>query len=166
LTAWKSPDDEPVDFRFSDCGVAVEVKSSLREDLPRVAISSLEQLGDLPDNDLYLVVIMARFGTGESVGEIVRRVLVLIPNRSDRELFRDCMIRYGFTDEVLATFENDKFEASDTLCFAVEEGFPRICRADCHVAIRDAKYILDLTSIPAQTALPLLDILTRLKDVS
>lgn len=154
LSGWKAPDDEPVDFRFNASGIAIEVKTVLRTDIPRVTISSVEQLADLRGTDLFLLVIMARKEEGESIGDVARSILDLLPSKIEREFFRDSLVQCGFPDAVLSKIEKTRFSVADHLCFSVSAGFPRIHRSACHAAIREVRYILDLTALPPDSSRP------------
>jgi hypothetical protein len=151
IEGWKSPSEGIVDYNFSGAGIAIEIKTFNRGSNPFITVSSLEQLSDIPEVDLYLgIVCVADNDNGISIRHVAEEILEILPELSEKVAFKEQLRIYGFQYELLSSFDKYLFECLDCGFYLVDEKFPRIQRKDCHRLVRNAKYELDINSLPAE----------------
>ena len=147
IDAWKGPLDELQDFRLGTG--AIEVKSTLSNRGFPAAIGSLDQLDDSLVQPLYLVGVRLALGAaGVTLPELISDMRdSLADDPPALASFNTRLLHAGYFDEFAERYVR-RFACAGSRMLAVCEGFPRITRGSVAIAIREARYEIDLDLVP------------------
>lgn len=142
-SAWCGPRGAPQDFRFDHTWI--ECKSVTAQD-HCLHISSLEQL-ESDGVALFLVVLpLTEDTTGTSLDGLVLRVrnkLLQSPRALIR--FNLALASVGYCGT--ADYSIPSYQASRTRWYQVQDGFPRLYRANVNVGIANARYQISMAAL-------------------
>lgn len=145
LEGWKGPEDAAKDFEFP--GACVEVKARRAAAKPYVAISSEDQLADVPGARLFLNVTdvaSAVGGEGLTLHEHVERVsALLVPSPFALARFEDLLMSVGY--DAMHRYEDRRWSIGVDRVFEVSEGFPRL-RTPLPVGVANVRYSIALSA--------------------
>lgn len=145
---WKGPANGLRDFMGPGCDI--EVKATVSPNGFPARISSLEQLDDVAGRSVFLVAL--RFSVHDqsrSLPDLVAHIRERIGAEDAVPLERSLLLA-GYEDAYAQQYVRG-FRQMDERAFRIEEGFPRISRSTAALAIRGAKYELDLDLVDAAT---------------
>lgn len=148
VNGWMGPDNVQQDFIFND--TAVEIKSVQGSDRETIHISSEYQLKTYLDH-LYLVVYFLTINSssnllfGESLNDIVTRVITLITDYKLKEAFEEKLALAGYMP--IEEYDLPKFHVKETQYYEVSEQFPRLISDHLPTGIKQVSYDLELSSI-------------------
>lgn len=147
IDAWKGPLDELQDFRLGTG--AIEVKSTLSNRGFPAAIGSLEQLDDSLVHPLYLVGVRLGIGVaGITLPELISDIRdSLVAEPAALASFNTRLLHAGYFDQFAERYVR-RFACVEIRLLPVCEGFPRLTRGSVAIAIRDARYEIDLDLVP------------------
>lgn len=143
---WKGPANGLRDFMTET--VDLEVKSTVSANGFPARISSLEQLDDVSGRTVCLGAF--RFSvqdSGTSLPALIETVRTEI-GEDGRTAFERSLLLAGYEDAYAAEYVRSFV---DERVFMMAEGFPRLSRSGTPLAIRSAKYELDLDLVDAAT---------------
>lgn len=139
---WNGPIKSAQDFQGER--VAVEVKTSSSNSREYVHISSEAQLDEAGRDALYLVSyhIERNDATGTTLPELIKQVALML-DEQQRARFVANLTCLGYTEDD-DTFYSKKYSLKERQAYKVEDGFPRVIRADLPQGIMDISYRLAL----------------------
>lgn len=127
VEGWKGPEGASKDFEFPRA--CVEVKARRAAAKPYVAISSEDQLADVPGARLFLNVTdvaSAVGGEGLTLHDHVEMVSSLLkPSPSALARFEDLLMSMGY--DAMHRYEDRRWTVGGDRVYEVSEGFPRLC---------------------------------------
>jgi hypothetical protein len=143
---WQGPLDGLHDFVFGTG--AVEVKATAAVGGFPAAISSLEQLDDLPGRSLFLAAIrLSADSSGMTLPETVadvRRLVRGVPAAAS--VLDSRLLHAGFLDAVSERYVR-RFSRVRTRILPIGADFPRLARTEVSPEIRRARYELDIDAV-------------------
>ncbi len=145
---WKGPANGLRDFMGPGCDI--EVKATVSPNGFPARISSLEQLDDVAGRSVFLVAL--RFSVDDhsrSLPELVDDIRQRMGPEDAVPLERSLLLA-GYEDSYAQQYVR-KFRQLEERAFRIGEGFPRISRSTAALAIRGAKYELDLDLVETAT---------------
>jgi hypothetical protein len=149
LRMWKGPANGLRDFSLGT--VDLEVKSTISPNGFPARIASLEQLDDADDRTIYLLAQrFALDASGQSLPELIEEVRQDLGEGDELSFGRSLlMVGYegAFADEYVRRFID-----ADVRAYRMDEHFPRLARSAVPLAIKSAKYDLDLDLVGDPTA--------------
>lgn len=126
IEGWKGPEGAPKDFEFPLA--CVEVKARRAASKPFIAISSEDQLANVPGARLFLNVTEVTSGADgagltlhEQVGHVAAR---LTPSSFALSRFEDLLLSVGY--DPLHRYDDRRWVVGGSRVFEVTEGFPRL----------------------------------------
>lgn len=139
---WNGPIKSAQDFQGER--VAVEVKTDSSNSLEYVHISSEIQLDGADRDVLYLVVyrIERSDATGTTLPEIIKQVALML-NEQQRVRFTANLTCLGYSEEDDALY-SIRYSLKERKAYKVEDGFPRLLKADLPQGVMDINYKLAL----------------------
>lgn len=147
LQAWVAPDDHPQDFAVSTS--IIEVKTRLSGSRPQVQISSLEQLesAHLPLNLLVFELAPSTAEYAFSLNDMAARMVAQYQplGIAMQEAAETALAARGYVRK--DDYGVDTYEVAGVRGFRVGPEFPRLTRTAVDARIREATYVLDLTSL-------------------
>ena len=147
LASWVAPDDHPQDFALASS--IVEVKTRLSGSRPHIQISSLEQLETLhlPLRLAVLELAPSDSNHSFSLNDIVARILAMFQPLGTAliEKAEVALASRGYIHKV--AYDADRYVLAGSRAFNVGATFPRILRSAIDNRVRQATYVLDLTSL-------------------
>lgn len=145
LPAWRAPEGGLHDFENG--GHAIEVKTTLGPGW-RVTISTMEQLDHAGLDQLDLVhVRLLETPAGSSLDELIDRIAAMLPSEGDRRTLSNALLQRGLAPDDRASRSGLRTALQQMTCYAIDEDFPRMRRADIAGAIVDLQYVLDLAQL-------------------
>ena len=145
VEGWKGPEGAPRDFEFPQA--CVEVKARRAASKPYIAISSEDQLADVPGARLFLnvtEVASAMEGEGltlhEHVGMISAR---LTPSPFALSRFEDLLVSVGY--DAAHRYDDRRWAVGANHVFEVSEGFPRLV-SPMPTGVTGVRYSIALTT--------------------
>lgn len=147
IDAWKGPFDELQDFRLGTG--AFEVKSTLSSRGFPALIGSLEQLDDSLVHPLYLVGVRLALGTtGVTLPEKISDIRDSLDDDSPSlTSFNTRLIHAGYFNEFSEQYIR-RFTCTESRLLRVCDNFPRLTRGSVAIAIRAARYEIDMDLVP------------------
>lgn len=148
LDYWKGPANGLRDFMGETQDI--EVKATVSPNGFPARISSLEQLDDVSGRTIFLAAL--RFSVqdgGCTLPALVQNVRESIGDEG-RVAFERNLLLAGYEDAYEAEYVRG-FVAVDERVFMIDEDFPRLSRSAAPLAVRAAKYELDLDLVDATT---------------
>ena len=147
IDAWKGPLDELQDFRVGTG--AFEVKSTLSSRGFPAVIGSLEQLDDSLINPLYLVAVRLALGaSGVTLPEKISDIRDSLTDDSPAlACFNTRLLHAGYFNEFAERYIR-RFTCTGSRLLRVCDDFPRLTRGSVAIAIREARYGIDLDLVP------------------
>lgn len=145
LGLWTAPDDALQDFVRG--GIAIEVKSTIGT-ATALRISRLDQLETTGLGRLILMhVLMVQTDEGETLRDLIARVLSLLPGDNEQRLFQNALLRRGLMPD-----DEEARAQPATLVRAIEayqvtDDFPRLTRSTVPGAISEAQYDIEIRDI-------------------
>lgn len=139
---WNGPIQASQDFQGEK--VAIEVKSSMTNKMEYVHVSSEIQLDLETRNALFLVAY--RLERNEATGMTLPELICQISDELDEQQ----LARFNANLTCIGYTENDKelypkrYSVMERRIFSIQDGFPRILRADLPQGIMDINYRLAL----------------------
>uniref|UniRef100_A0A831XLR8 PD-(D/E)XK motif protein n=1 Tax=Geobacter metallireducens TaxID=28232 RepID=A0A831XLR8_GEOME len=157
VQAWCGPLDGLHDFRFP--AGAIEVKATTSTGTFPATVSSLEQLDESMVNELFLAGVRLRTGPdGKSLAHRAEEIRHhLHDNPVTLAAFETRLLHAGFFPALAARYPR-RFSHIQTTIHHVSNGFPRLTHASVPVAVRKARYEIDL-DLAASADLPLISVL-------
>jgi hypothetical protein len=147
LPAWRAPDDGLHDFEHA--GHAIEVKTTLGPGW-RVTISTIEQLDTVGLDRLDLLQVrLFETPSGDTLGDLIDRIVTLLPDEGDRRAFSNAILQRGLAPDDRTARSGLRTALQHMTSYAVDDQFPRMRRADIAGAIVDLRYVLDLAQLQA-----------------
>ena len=143
--AWKGGDKASHDFQYA--GRAIEVKSSRREMLDSVVISSVVQL-EIPEQSSLLLSVwhlQASEAGGETLPDLIEQLRDELPLAS-RSVLDEGLRRYGYLDTQKHLYETTGYTLRATRHYDVRDGFPRIQAAHLPEGVSRVSYRIELAS--------------------
>lgn len=139
---WNGPIKSAQDFQGER--VAIEVKTTSSNSLEYVHISSETQLDEADRDALYLVVyrIEHNDASGTTLPELINQVELML-NEQQRMRFLANLTCLGYSKEDNALYSK-RFSLKERKAYKVENGFPRMLRADLPQGVMDISYRLAL----------------------
>lgn len=157
VEGWKGPEGASKDFEFPKA--CVEVKARRAAAKPYIAISSEDQLADVPGARLFLNVTdvtSAVKGEGLALHEHVGMVSALLmhsPFALSR--FEDLLASVGY--DAAHRYEDRRWAVGADRVFEVSEGFPRLV-SPMPVGVANVRYSIALSAcMPFEFGSPVLD---------
>ncbi|MFG1345476.1 PD-(D/E)XK motif protein [Xanthobacter autotrophicus DSM 431] len=142
LPAWRAPDDALHDFEH--LGYALEVKTTLGPG-SRVTISGVDQLSDDGLECLdFLHVRLYESAQGETVDDMIERIVAVLPHDEARRQFSNALLRRGLSPFDRRPGGGLKSLVQQITAYRVAEGFPRLLRKDVPPGVTEVTYALDL----------------------
>lgn len=143
LDGWQGPMDGLQDFRLGSGGI--EVKTTLSAAGFPATITSLEQLDDSLCRPLFLAAVrLGLDATGISLPDMAGVIREkLRGNQSALDTFEVRLVQAGLLGMAADQYSR-RFRHVSSAILLVDEGFPHITRANIHLAIRKARYEIDL----------------------
>lgn len=145
LSAWYGHSSKHQDFSFSHGNV--EIKTTIRKQHKKVAISNEKQLDNTGMENLFLYCITLNqdMNSGQSLPELVyeiRERFLVTPNAE--YIFNEYLLRTGYLDEHEKYYSKNRYIFKKEYMFRVDEGFP--CITDPPEGIGDVKYSIVISS--------------------
>ena len=139
---WNGPIKSAQDFQGER--VAVEVKTASSNSLEYVHISSEAQLDETDRDALYLVAyrIERNDATGTTLPEMIKQVSLML-DEQQRARFTANLTYLGYSEEDDALYSK-RYSLKERKAYKVEDGFPRMLRADLPQGVMDISYRLAL----------------------
>jgi hypothetical protein len=143
LQYWKGPESASQDFQFDSC--AVEVKSTLNEYKTKLNISNLLQLDKNSFNKLFLALnYFTEFkDTGDTLPGIIYRLEHKFSGTEWEELFKNCLLEEGYFSGDAKKYTS-YYKLREQVVYDVQEGFPKIVKADIPAGITSCSYEIDM----------------------
>lgn len=143
LESWHGPLDGLQDFLIGTG--AIEVKSTVAVNGFSATIGSLEQLDDSLVQPLFLAGIRLSLDSyGRTLPEFITELGGLLSdNPAAKGMFENLVLRAGFLWAFSDSYKR-RFTHTDTTIMPVGENFPNLTRGNVNIAIRKARYELDL----------------------
>ena len=137
---WNGPIKSAQDFQGER--VAIEVKTASSNSLEYVHISSEAQLDGADRDALYLVSyrIERNDATGTTLPEMIKQVALML-DEQQRARFAANLTCLGYTEDD-DTFYSKRYSLKERQVYKVEDGFPRVLRADLPQGVMDISYRL------------------------
>ncbi len=150
IDSWTGPEMAIHDFRWPNTAVEVKATLSRSDGFPTHRISSLDQLDDVADADLYLFS-MQLASDPESVLSVESLVTEIEQMLGQQQLARaDFRRRLTFTGYREGSLTGASFRVLTERLYQVEPGFPRLTRSSFSVplpsGVDDVNYALDLAA--------------------
>ena len=145
VSAWKGGDKASHDFQYA--GRAIEVKSSRREMLDSIVISSVVQL-EIPEQSSLLLSVwhlQASEAGGETLPGLIEQLREDLPLAS-RTVLDEGLRRYGYLDTQEHLYGATGYTLRATRHYDVGEGFPRIRAAHLPEGVSKVRYRVELTA--------------------
>lgn len=146
VRAWKGGDRASHDFQLA--GHAIEVKSSRRETLSSVAISSVLQL-EVPEHSSLLLSVWHLHQSeagGGTLPELVDQLRDDLPLAA-RSVLDDGLRRYGYLEAQRHLYEGTGYTIRAIRHYAVADGFPRIRAQDLPEGVSEVSYRVGLVAV-------------------
>jgi hypothetical protein len=143
LETWQGPLDGLQDFMIGTG--ALEVKTTVAANGFPATIGSLEQLDVSPRQPLFLAgVRLSLGGSGKTLPEFTEELRGLLSDDpAALGVFESRLVQAGFL-AALADRYTRRFAHARTTVLPVNERFPKLTRCNVSLAIREARYELDL----------------------
>lgn len=145
LEGWKGPEGASKDFEFPRA--CVEIKARRAAAKPHIAISSEDQLGDVPGARLFLNitdVASAVKGDGLTLHEHVGMISALLtPSPFALARFEDLLVAAGY--DAAHKYEDRRWAVGADRVFEVAEGFPRLV-TPMPVGVANVRYSIALSA--------------------
>ena len=145
VEGWKGPEGAAKDFEFPQA--CVEVKARRAASRPNIAISSEDQLADVPGARLFLNVTEVASGVEgdgltlhEQVGIIEAR---LTPSPFALSRFEDLLVSVGY--DASHKYDDRRWVVGANRVFEVSEGFPRLV-APVPTGVSGVRYSIALSA--------------------
>lgn len=145
VASWTGPDRDDRDFQIQDVGI--EVKTTILDNPPTVAISSERQLDSSGYAELFLLALSLDAlpaGTGQTLNALVDEALGAVTDDAARFIFRDKLIQYGYLDIHRPNYESTHYTLRQLWGFEVGQRFPRITEQTVPEGIGQVRYRLAL----------------------
>jgi len=145
LDSWGGHSAKHQDFSFLHG--TVEVKTTIRKQHKKVALSSEKQLDSTGMENLFLYCITLNLddNSGQTLPEMVyelREKYSVVPNAE--LIFNEYLQRTGYLDEHEKYYNKNKYIFKKEYMFRVEDGFP--CITDPPEGVGDVKYTIVISS--------------------
>lgn len=149
LRMWKGPANGLRDFSLGT--VDLEVKSTISPNGFPARIASLEQLDDADDRTIYLLAQrFALDASGLTLPELIEEVREDL-GEGDELYFGRSLLMVGYEGAFAEEYVR-RFIDADARAYRMDEHFPRLARSSVPLAIKSAKYDLDLDLVGDPTA--------------
>ncbi|HMN11200.1 MAG TPA: PD-(D/E)XK motif protein [Bellilinea sp.] len=158
LSAWHGPAGSNQDFLYALN--AIEVKSTLSNDIARISISNERQLDETGLSQLLLVQLAfdLRPGSPMTLPAMIREIRDLLPEPV-REQYYDLLALAGYYSIHESRYEERSYVLRLSRYFDVSGVFPRIRQIDLRRGLSDVRYVVDVSNIE-----PVADDLANLSD--
>lgn len=149
LKLWKGPTNGLRDFSLGT--VDLEVKSTISSNGFPASIGSLEQLDDADDHTIYLLAQrFALDSSGLTLPDLIDEIREVI-GEGDDLCFGRSLLMAGY-ESAFAEEYTRRFIEADIRAYRMDQHFPRLTRSAVPLAVKAAKYDLDLDLVGAPTA--------------
>ncbi len=159
ISAWHGPAGANQDFQHLNR--ALEIKSTLSNDIARIRIANERQLDEQGLAQLILVQLAfdAYQGTSLTLPSIVCEIEALLPEEV-RDTYFDLLASVGYHSIHKSMYEERGYSLRASRCFDVSDPFPRIRASDLRSGVSEVRYLADVSNI-----CPVFDDLSRLVEV-
>ncbi|MBN1971836.1 MAG: PD-(D/E)XK motif protein [Candidatus Delongbacteria bacterium] len=146
INFWQGPKGFPQDYVIDD--TAVEVKCQLGTTIPKVKITSIDQLSSqLKETYLYVVTLgKTTIDNPNSVNlfDAVNRIESKLCSEKpiQLEVFYDLLLEVGYQKNIL--YKNFNYILSNDIMYKVFNDFPRLTRDNLTQGILEVSYFIDL----------------------
>jgi hypothetical protein len=150
VEAWTGPTRDDIDFQWLD--LALEVKTTIADNPPTVAISNERQLPVDRFDALYLVALSLdalAAGSGESLNDMVDGVMEGLASDLVRFTLRDKLLQYGYADVHRRKYDRPLYSVRELQVFRVEGAFPRLTEGTLPPGVGRVSYTLALNACDA-----------------
>lgn len=139
---WNGPIKSAQDFQGDR--VAIEVKTASTNSLEYVHISSEAQLDEADREALYLVAyrIERNDASGTALPEMIKQAALMLDEQR-RARFEANLTCLGYRDEDAALYSK-RYSIKERNAYKIEDGFPRVLRADLPQGVMDISYKIAL----------------------
>jgi len=149
LKIWKGPANGLRDFSLGT--IDLEVKSTISPNGFPARIGSLEQLDDADDRTIYLLAQrFALDASGLTLPELIEEVRAEL-DEGDEPSFGRSLLMVGY-ESAFADEYTRRFIGADVRAYRMDDDFPRLGRNTVPLAIKSARYDLDLDLVGEATA--------------
>jgi hypothetical protein len=140
---WHGPDSENQDFHAGKGGL--EVKTTTGNSPTAIRISNELQLDNSECKPLYLLHLWLREleSSGLSLPKLIDEIIALV-DRMAAQNFADRLVAAGYHEIHRPLYEETGYVEWARRYYAVEDTFPRICRADLRPGVSRVEYQIDL----------------------
>lgn len=146
LESWAGPDDGLHDFLLGDG--AIEVKTTMAPAGFMARIANLDQLDDSLHQPLYVAAVrLAQLSEGATLPDLIDQVAGLLEDPGASALLNSRLVSAGYMD-ITRTEYTRRFRCSELTYRIVGDDSPRLTRSSVPAAIHEARYSLDLDSLP------------------
>lgn len=146
LESWAGPDDGLHDFLLGDG--AIEVKTTMAPAGFMARIANLDQLDDSLHQPLYVAAVrLAQLSEGATLPDLIDQVAGLLDDPGASALLNSRLVSAGYMD-ITRTEYTRRFRCSELTYRIVGDDSPRLTRSNVPAAIHEARYSLDLDSLP------------------
>ena len=145
IGGWHGP--ERLDRDFAIGGVAIEVKTTIRDNPLTVAITGERQLDLAAFSQLFLLALAIDAlpaGGGQTLNALVDELLVVLPTENERLALRDKLLDYGYAPPHRERYAATRYSLREARAYEVREGFPRIVEADLLDGVGEVRYLVSL----------------------
>lgn len=143
---WQGPDDLPQDFNVNSC--AVEVKTQLGSTIPKVQVSSADQLcTQLPEMYLHVFTLGKTDPQADdavNLPNLIERIKQKLEEESPSsfERFSNLLYQTGYVDS--EDYLQFSYILASQQSYFVEKGFPRICPDILMQGVNNVRYDINL----------------------
>lgn len=146
INYWEGVNKNKNDFVFEN--YSVEIKTTRNVNQKLISISNESQLDNrlVKSGVLYLkVYVLDQVQVGESVIDLCKKILNLLPDKSIQMIFQAKLFLVGL--DINGIDNSYKFLIMDTYQYLVDDDFPRIIKDDVNDRIKFIKYKIDIDGI-------------------
>jgi len=146
VNGWQGPSGNQQDFILASTAVEIKSISGIQRGIVR--ISSEDQLETHLDRLYLCVYFLAEQnsqGKGESLNSVVKRIFNQLTDDENKEMFEQKLQRARYID--ISDYDTPMFDVSMCKIYLIDEGFPRITRANIASGIVSVTYGLVLATL-------------------
>jgi hypothetical protein len=142
---WTGPDYEDKDFVFGSVGLEIKFTASK---VPSINITSERQLDSQNLNKLFLILHIAEQvkEKGHSLNSIIAQIRTkIIHDHNALKKFNDKILMIGYFEDDFEYY-NQQFGIKNSICYLVDNEFPKIIKPTVSNGIFNTKYSIELSA--------------------
>ena len=144
LACWMGPRYAAQDFHINSG--SVEVKSSIGKGSFRARINSLDQLDTDRQPTFLCALRFDQSSGGITLVDIIQELRALFNTSGVQRNFDALLMLSGYFEEHTSQYDTP-FRLESLLAYQMDSEFPRLIRSTVPIAVRSAKYVLDIDAI-------------------